>query len=641
MTSSIKTSNLPTPNEPILSRQKLEVFLTSLTLVTAILAFMAANTQQSSIWVLFLYSVAYIAGGYYGVIDSIELLKEKNLDVNLLMILAAMGAAVIGQPAEGATLLFLFSLSNTLQSFAMDKSRKAINKLLQLRSSVARIIRDGQTFDIPIEELILGDIVVVRPGERFPIDGEVMNGSSNVDQSPITGESIPVYKENGDTVFAGTVNGNGALEIKVTRLAEDTTLARIVQMVEDAQNRKAKTQRRLDQFEKYYSGFILGSAVLLIIIPYIFGQSFYTAFYRSMIWLVVASPCALVISTPASILSAIANGARNGILFKGGAHLETTATLKAIAFDKTGTLTTGKPNIKSIIPFGEVTEDQLLRFAASAESKSEHPIALAITRAAELKELNLENVSFFQAFPGKGVLAKTNNDSILIGNRRLFTSQNFIIPNELNHQADDLVEKGETAMLVNVSDQWYGIIGVSDTLREDAEFIVNKLKQAGIQKVIMLTGDNQNVAAEIAKLTGVDEFHAELMPEDKVRILKEIQKKYGATAMVGDGINDAPALATADVGIAMGGAGTDIALETADVVLMADNLSSLPHTIGLAIKANKVVWQNLTFSILVIIGLITSTFIIDLPLPWGVVGHEGSTVIVVLNGLRLLRYNPK
>jgi Cd2+/Zn2+-exporting ATPase len=621
-------------------RERLEVILTVVTAAAGLAAFLGGRLGILNPAVIsILYVVAFAAGGYYGLIDGIGVLRERRLDVNLLMIFAALGAAIIGQPAEGAVLLFLFSLSNTLQTYAMGRSRRAIEKLLDLRPPVALVRRGSRLVSLPIEKLVLGDIVLVRPGERFPIDGLIVSGSSTADQSTITGESIPVEKEVGDVTYAGTLNGNGALEVRVNRLAQDTTLAKIVQLVEEAQENKAQTQNMLDNFEQFYALLVLGGAVLLTIVPYFFlGQAFYPTFYRAMTWLVVASPCALVISTPASILSAIANGARRGILFKGGVHLEQTATLKVVAFDKTGTLTTGSPTLTTIQPFTGVDADELLRLAAATEARSEHPLASAIVRAAEERGLTLPTAMDFQSTPGQGVEANVEELAVWIGNERLFSERRVRIPQELLDQARAIESSGQTVMLVNADGSWLGLLGVADTLRPDAEQIVAELKALGIEHVVMLTGDNERVAAAIAARAGVDEFHANLLPQDKVRILKVLREKYGPTAMVGDGVNDAPALATADVGIAMGGAGTDVALETADVVLMADGLAHLPHAIGLARRARRTVFQNLAFALSVIVLLVAAAFGARLPLPLGVVGHEGSTVIVVLNGLRLLGY---
>ncbi len=625
------------PAQPRFPRERLEVIFTAINGVTGLAAFLGARLGIVPELIPVLYLIAYVSGGYYGLMDALALLRERRLDVNLLMIAAALGAAAIGQPAEGAALLFLFSLSNALQTYAMGRSRQAIEKLLDLRPPVASVRRGTQLVNVPVEQLNLGDIVVVRPGERFPIDGEVVMGTSDVDESTITGESMPVHKKVGDPVFAGTMNGHGALEIRVTRLAQDTTLAKIVQMVEEAQASKAKTQRMLDNFEQVYALLVLAGAGLLIALPYlVLGHPFRPTFYRAMTWLVVASPCALVISTPASILSAIANGARNGILFKGGIYLEQVAELKVIAFDKTGTLTTGSPTVTALVPWDGVDEEELLRTAAAAEARSEHPLAGAVVRAAQERGLEIPHATAFRAIPGQGVEARVEDRVVWIGGERFFAERGIHIPAEILARVHDLEQAGQTVILVHADDRWLGILAVADTLRPEAAEIVKALKKAGIERVVMLTGDNERVAASIAARVGVDEYHAGLLPQDKVRVLKVLRERYGSTAMVGDGVNDAPALAMADVGIAMGGAGTDVALETADVVLMADDLAKLVHAVNLARKARRVVWQNLVFAMAVIVMLVAVTFGASLPLPLGVVGHEGSTVLVVLNGLRLL-----
>jgi Cd2+/Zn2+-exporting ATPase len=456
---------------------------------------------------------------------------------------------------------------------------------------------------------------------------------------------MPVHKAVGDAVFAGTVNGNGGIEFHVTRLAKDTTLARIVQMVEEAQNSKAHTQRMLDEFEQVYALVVLGGAALLIVVPYFFlQQAFLPTFYRAMTWLVVASPCALVISTPASILSAIANGARNGILFKGGVHLEKTATLKVVAFDKTGTLTRGKPRLVTLEPLNGLSEESFLLQIAAVEARSEHPLAAAVVTAAQDRGIKLPAAADFRAIPGQGVEGRLEIDGeihiIWAGGRRLFYERGVDVPPEVLLRVEQLENDGQTVMLTydHSLAAFIGMLGAADILRDDAREMIERIKKQGIERVVMLTGDNERVAARIAAQAGVDEYHANLLPQDKVTLLKMLQNKYGPTAMVGDGVNDAPALATADVGIAMGGAGTDIAMETADMVLMSEDLQKLPHALGLARRARRIVWQNLAFAMAVIVLLIISTFGAKLPLPMGVVGHEGSTVLVVLNGLRLLLY---
>ncbi len=629
----------PMKGDLAIGRRQLEVGFTIANALLTTLAFAAGSLSLPPLAAALLYTAAYVFGGVYGLIDGVKAVwQEHKLDVNLLMILAALGAAIIGQPLEGAMLLFLFSLSNTLQSFALERNRKAIEKLLDLRPPMATVRRGSRLTNLAVEKVVLGDVVIVRPGERIPVDGEIITGESDINQAVITGESVPVHRKSGDAVFASTVNGMGALEIKTTRLAQDSTLARIVQMVEHAQASKARTQSTLDQFEQIYAWFVLGGAVLLASLPLAFGQPFHQVFYRAMTWLVVASPCALVISTPASILSAIANGARNGVLFKGGIHLEKTANLKVVAFDKTGTLTSGKPTLQSLRAFGSMDDIELLKLVASIEARSEHPLGRSLVSAANERGLTLAESTSFRAIAGQGVEARVNGNMIWVGNERMFAERGVSLPPQVQAELLTVESAGQTAMLAYQNGEWLGLLGVADTLRSNGREIIQGLKAAGVQRVVMLTGDNERVAKAVAEKAGVDEFYAGLLPQDKVRMIETLRHQYGDIAMVGDGVNDAPALASADVGIAMGGAGSDVALETADLVLMADDLSSLPHAIRLARRSRQVIVQNLTFALAVIVLLVISAFGLALPLPLGVVGHEGSTVLVVLNGLRLLAY---
>jgi len=609
------------------------------------------------------YVVAYLSGGFFGTVGGLKSLREFELNVDFLMVVAALGAASIGDWAEGATLLFLFSLSNTLQSYAMDRSRKAIRALMDLRPPEALVRRpDGSEVLVPVEELQLEDVVIVKPGERIPIDGKITAGRTAIDQSAITGESMPVEKTVGDDVFAATVNGNGAIELVVTRLAKDTTLAKIIQMVEQAQVSKAPTQRFLDEFEpKYATGVVVGT-IFMIVVPYfLLRQPFDVVFYRAMSLLVVASPCALVISTPASILSAIANAARNGILFKGGAYLEQAATISAIAFDKTGTLTTGKPIVTDIVPasslLGEAwfeeeyftalhpkgvdtpvrcTASELLSIAASAERHSEHPLAAAIVAAAEAQSLPLLPVENLQAITGQGIMAILNGQEIRVGNQRLLDAQNQLWPAPLLAKARQLEAQGKTVVYVSKDNHPLGLLTFADVVRPEAAEALAHLREVGLKRMVMITGDSRRVADAVAQQLGIVEVYAELMPDQKVEIVQKLTEQ-GSVAMVGDGVNDAPAMAMSSLGIAMGGAGTDVALETADVALMADDLSKLPYVIDLAKRTRAIVWQNLAFSLSVIVVLIVSVLLVSLPLPLGVVGHEGSTLLVVANGLRLLR----
>lgn len=581
--------------------------------------------------------IAYLAGGFYGVQEGIQSLLKREINVDILMVLAAIGAALVGEWHDGAILLFLFSLSNVLQDYAIDRSRKAIRSLFELYPEEAKIKTADGIKVVPISTIETGQIVLIQPGERIPVDGDVIEGQTYVDQASITGESMPVAKKPGDHVFAGTLNKNGAIDVKVTQLASESTLARIIKMVEEAQGRQAPTQRFLDEFEQYYALGVIAASILVLAVPWlILGYEFSNSFYRAMVLLVVASPCALVISVPAAFLSAIAAGARKGVIFKGGAHLEQMSTIKVIAFDKTGTLTVGNPVVTDIIPYGDHSEDELLCIAGAVEARSEHPLSRAVLQAAEGRCLTFDEVENFAAEPGMGVMGTLNGIEVKVGRMKFIEECAGHPPAELMAIHERLHQEAKTVLFVAHDCDWLGVLAVADQLRPQAKSLIDNLHRAGVEHVVMLTGDSTAVAQQIAIQAGVDDVRAELMPADKASIMEELERTYGPVAMVGDGVNDAPALATATVGIAMGAAGTDVALETADVVLMSDQLDTIPYTIGLSRRARRVVWQNITFALAVITVLVISSFAISLPLPLGVVGHEGSTVIVVLNGLRLL-----
>ncbi|HEY5769070.1 MAG TPA: heavy metal translocating P-type ATPase [Terrimicrobium sp.] len=629
--------------------ERLEVAFTVLTFFFMIAGWTSA--KLGVVWHDVFYLGAYLTGGYFGVRAGLQSLRQWTIDVDLLMVLAALGAAVVDAPFEGAMLLFLFSLSNVLQAYAIDRTRKAIKSLMKLRPEKALARRNGGTVLLPVAELVVGDVLVVRPGESIALDSIIIEGASAIDQSSLTGESMPVSKRVGDSVFAGTINQTGGLEVRVTKLAKDSTIEKLVRMVEEAQTEKADTQRFLDRAEQFYAAGVILFTIGLIVVPILFlKEPFQAAFYRAMTVMVVASPCALIISTPASILSAIGGAARRGVLFKGGVHLERAATVKVVAFDKTGTLTEGKPRVTDVIVDGRVvnfssnldaTALDLLQLAAAVEAKSEHPLAQAIFTESKQRGLALAECAAFQSTSGKGASGLVNGRRIAVGNARYFAAQNIAIPDGFALQMAVLQHEGKTSVIVGDIDEsagrtrLLGAIAIADVLRADAASVVRQLKTNGIERVVMLTGDNTRVAQAIAKQAGVDEFHADLLPEDKVRVIKEL-KAIGPVAMVGDGVNDAPALATATVGIAMGAAGTDVAMETADVVLMSDNLQNIVFTLSLSRRARRVIYQNLTFALAVIIVLIISALGFSLMLPIGVVAHEGSTVLVCLNGLRML-----
>lgn len=595
---------------------------------------------------IYFYILSYLSGGYHGAVDTLRQLAHFKIDIHFLMISAAIGAAILGQWIEGAILLFLFSLSGALEHYALDKSRNAIHSLLKLRPSEAhRILPDGSEETVSIESLNIGDLIVVKPGEYIPIDGNIKKGETTVDQAAITGESVPVVKTQGDIVFAATLNENGVIEIEVTKKAKDTTVSKIIEMVEDAQKNKASTQRFLDSFEPRYAISVVIAVIGLIFIPWLLlGQEFDPTFYRAMTVLVVASPCALIISTPASIISAIANGAKKGILFKGGVYVEQTVKIDTIAFDKTGTLTIGEPVITDLWGWSEETQSLskdpsdiniMLGIAAGCELHSEHHLADAILEKASKLNISPENTENMTAVPGRGVSAQLKGSKVSVGNQRMYETVISHWNSVFLETAESLRNEGKTVVFVERDRQPIGLIALADQLRPTAVQTISNLRRLGIKKMVMLTGDNRSVAGSIANSLGLDGIYAELLPDEKVDAILKF-KQEGTVAMVGDGVNDAPALAMSDLGIAMGAAGTDVALETADIVLMGDDLTKLPYLISLARKSKKVVWQNITISMAVIIMLLFSVFLIDLPLTLGVVGHEGSTLIVVLNGLRLL-----
>ncbi len=568
------------------------------------------------------------------------------------MVLAAIGAAIVGSPFEGALLLFLFSLSNVLQDYALDRTRNAIRALMKLRPNQALVLRDGELVTLPVEKVVIDDHFLVRPGDRIPLDGVVLEGDSAVDQSSLTGESMPVAKSPGDSVLAGTINKNGSLEVRVTKTAQDSTIAKLIKLVEEAQSEKAQTQRFLDQAEQYYATGVIGFTILAIFVPILLlGEDFDPAFYRAMTLMVAASPCALIISTPASILSAIGNGARKGVLFKGGVHLEQAASIKVIAFDKTGTLTEGEPRVTDVkvISAGQQDvwqgdEDDLLALAAAVELKSEHPLAQATVMAAQERNLGIPEVRAFQAATGMGVSGTVNGMDIRVGNLRHFAAFNPLGLAAAEQEVDRLQAEGKTAVVVAqiIADgrtaHLLGIVAFADQLRSDAADVVRALKSLGVARVVMLTGDNERIGRAIAEQVGVDDYYAELLPEDKLGLIKDLEAEFGPIAMVGDGVNDAPALASASIGIAMGAAGTDVALETADVVLMADDLCNIPYVIDLSRQTRKTLIVNLSFAMGMIAVMIAAIFTANLSLPLAVVGHEGGTVLVSLNGLRLLVY---
>ena len=586
---------------------------------------------------------AFVFAYFWGARDNVaHLLKDLrrghfHFNIDFLMVVAAIGAAVLGDWFEGGLLLFLFSFGHALEHYAMGRARNAIKALGELTPDVATIRRGGRDEATPIANVKLGDTAVIKPGERLPVDGKVREGRSAVNQAPITGESVPVDKAPGDDVFAGSVNGEGVLLVEVTVATGDRTLDRVIKLVSEASTQKAKTQQFTDRFQRWFVPTVLVADLLLIVVPPLLGlMTWSDSFYRAMALLVAASPCALALGTPAAVLSGIAQAARHGVLIKGGAHLEALGGVQAVALDKTGTITRGEPAVTDLISSAGVAEDELLRTAAAVEGSSQHPLARAIVKRAGEKSLTYGLAADATSVTGKGIRATVDGRTIEVGRLTMFENA----PPDVVATVQRLESAGRSTMIVRDvgrSPEWLGVIGVADEPRHDVKETLDALRRAGVSKIVMLTGDNAGAANAVGKSVGVDEVRAGLMPEDKVTAIKELVAN-GPAAMVGDGVNDAPALAHATVGIAMGGAGTAAALETADVALMSDDLSRLPFAIGLSRQARSVIRQNLYVSLGVIVALILTTTLGLAGIGPTVIVHEGSTLVVIVNALRLLTY---
>ncbi len=585
--------------------------------------------------------VAYVAGGARPVKESLSAMLVGKLNVDTLMVAAALGAAILGDWVEGAVLLFLFSLSGTLEAFATYRTNRSIESLVQLRPrQAARISKETKGDEIvEVELLQLGDVVRVRPGERFAIDGIVIEGESWVDESTLTGESEPIHKVNGSDVFSGTMNGQGTVLVQMTKAIADTTLERIVHMVHEAQSQKTPTQRFVESWQQpYVIGVFVSAFLVFVAAMLIHMASWYDAFYHAMVLLVAASPCAVVVSSPAVMLSAIALAGRHGVLFKGAVHLETLGKVDVIALDKTGTVTMGKPAVTEVWTTSGANVTRFLSLAAAVEKQSEHPLAVPVVEEAKRHGISDQALELkeFHSHTGLGVYARVDGVWVGVGRESLFETYHVELLPGIVENAQRMRDAGQTALIVIAAEERIGgVIGVADRLRPEAARTIAKLKELGVRDIVLLTGDHERVALAIAKELGVDEVRAGLLPDGKVTELTRLSKRGRYVAMIGDGVNDAPALATADVGIAMGGAGTDVALEVADVVLMRDDLKGLPLAVWISRMARKRVRQNMVFAFVMIAILVLSTFF-ELPLWIGVLGHEGSTVLVVLNGLRML-----
>lgn len=611
----------------------------------------------ASLWLpTALYVAAYVFGGFFTLREAIDNLKLRKFEIDTLMLVAAAGAAALGALAEGALLLFLFSLGHALEHYAMGRAKRAIEALAELAPKTATVRgSDGGTREVPVEDLKVGEIVVIKPDARVPADGFIIKGSTAINQAPVTGESMPVDKaavtdsaaaranpdrlDAANRVFAGTINGSGLIEIEVTRLSSETTLAKVVRMVSEAETQKSPTQRFTDRFERVFVPVVLALAVLLLFAWTVVDEPFRDSFYRAMAVLVAASPCALAIATPSAVLSGIARAARGGVLIKGGAPLELLGSLDAIAFDKTGTLTIGEPRIREIVPASGVTKQELMVVAVAVESLSDHPLAQAIARDGRdhVGDLPIPRAESLKSLTGRGVSALVGEDEVLIGKAEMFGADGVTsLSQEMTDVIETLRAAGQTSMVVRRGERDFGAIGLMDTPRAAAKGALDRLRRLGIKRMIMISGDHQRVAEAVAGQVGIDEAWGDLMPEDKVEAIRKLRAET-KVAMVGDGVNDAPAMASATVGIAMGAAGSDVALETADVALMADDLAHLPFAVGLSRHTRSIILQNVFVSLGVVAFLVPAT-ILGLGIGPAVAMHEGSTLLVVLNALRLLAY---
>ena len=586
---------------------------------------------------LIAYAVSIVAGGVYTARRALAAARLFALDINVLMLIAVAGAVALRQWSEGASVIFLFALAQLLEARAMERARTSIRALMDLTPVEALVQRGGREVRVSVDELHVGDTMIVRPGEKIPLDGRIAAGRTFINQAPVTGESLPVEKGPGDDVFAGTINGRGAIEVTVERLRADSTVARIIHLVERAQAQRAPSQTFVERFARIYTPAVLVlAAIVAVAPPLMHAGSWSTWIYRALVLLVISCPCALVISTPVSVVSALSAAARKGVLIKGGAHLERLATVRCIAFDKTGTLTRGVLKVVDVQPVGDASADDLLRVAASIESRSEHPIGRAILEHAQLEAIRLDRVTAFESLPGLGAQAVIGDASVVLGSHRLLEERG-VCSDALHAMVEAQPQDGRTTVLVADGDRPLGVIAVADDMRESAKDAVQLLRAQGIEHVALLTGDQPAAAEALAERAGVDQVRAGLLPEDKVREVTLLRRRFGALAMVGDGVNDAPALAAADVGIAMGVAGTDAALETADVALMSDELLRLPYALRLSRAAVTNIRANIAFSIALKAAFLVMAIFGVATLWMAVVADSGASLVVIANALRLLR----
>ncbi|MCM2325600.1 MAG: cadmium-translocating P-type ATPase [Candidatus Woesearchaeota archaeon] len=617
--------------DPSWKKKKIVVIVVSGILLLAGLYLEQIMSEHSASQVIFF--LVTLFAGYQIIKKGLASAMKFRFDMNFLMSLAAFGAFIIGEGAEGASVMFLYFLAEFLEEYAAERSRKSIGALLNLTPETAIILRDGKETKVHVQEIKIGDILVVKPGDKIPIDGVVSSGSSSINQASITGESMPASKKIGDEVFAGTINEEGYLEIKATKASNQTVLSKIIKLVENAEKEKSKTEIFIDRFARYYTPIVILISVLVFVVPvFILKLPFETWFYRSLVLLVVSCPCALAISTPVSMVSAITSAAKNGVLIKGGSYIEEMKTVKVIVFDKTGTLTEGKPEVTDVISLNKHSEKELLEIAASLESKSNHPIAQAISAYSNKNGVKKHDVEHFHAVSGKGLHGNIKGRYYHIGKSDEFLDSKLKTPKAMIEKLED---EGKTAVIIASKDHVVGIIAVMDKLRETAGETISNLKKRGL-RTVMLTGDNERVAHAISEKIGIDEHYAGLLPEEKVKKIDEFLEKYECVAMVGDGVNDAPALAKAHVGIAMGAIGSDVAIETADIALMHDDLSKVEYLVSLSNKTLLIVKQNIFISIIVKGSFAILAFPGLVPLWLAVAaGDMGLSLIVIGNALRI------
>lgn len=617
-------------------KENIKVYISALLLVIS--WFLGKQLGEEHLLPTIGYAASILIGGYSLFIKGLKNLSKLQFDMNTLMTIAIIGAAIIGEWGEGATVVILFAISEALERYSMDKARQSIESLMDIAPKEALIRRGNEEMMIHVDDIQVGDIMIVKPGQKLAMDGLVIKGTSTLNQAAITGESVPVTKTIDDEVFAGTLNEEGLLEVKVTKRVEDTTLSKIIHLVEEAQAERAPSQAFVDKFAKYYTPAIVVIALLIAVIPpLLFSSDWSEWIYQGLAVLVVGCPCALVVSTPVAVVTAIGNAAKNGVLIKGGIHLEEAGALKAIAFDKTGTLTKGIPAVTDIVTYGG-NENELMTITAAIEKGSQHPLASAIIRKAEKNGLNVNDLSIeeFQSITGKGVKAKVNNEMYYVGSPNLFEELHGSIESTIKEKITRMQTEGKTVMVLGTEKEILSLIAVADEMRESSTEVISKLNHLGVETV-MLTGDNQRTAEAIGKQVGVSDIKADLLPEDKLNFIKQLRGKHQSVAMVGDGVNDAPALAASSVGVAMGGAGTDTALETADIALMSDDLSKLPYTIKLSRKALAIIKQNITFSLAIKLVALLLVMPGWLTLWIAIFADMGATLLVTLNSLRLLK----